>query len=80
MLMNLYSWVMVVLGVMGATGTDTVHLHFEIRKSTNVNVNSQGVYISLKAAFENWWALSAQSLQDNWVDLGAIYGYSPSAP
>jgi RHS repeat-associated protein len=70
-----------ILGVMGETGTTGgVHLHFEIRKSANVNVDSQGDYSSLKAAYENWWALSAQSLQDNWVDLGEIYGDAPSAP
>ncbi|MCB2160576.1 peptidoglycan DD-metalloendopeptidase family protein [bacterium] len=55
------------IGEMGSSGTDSVHLHFEVRKETNVNSN-YGV------GGMTWWPSSLDAMHANFVDLSSIFG------
>ncbi|MCB8920661.1 MAG: peptidoglycan DD-metalloendopeptidase family protein [Ardenticatenaceae bacterium] len=68
-----------VIGTMGNTngqGVNNVHLHFEIRTATNVNLDPEAA----NPFMGNYWADSNADLHDNWIDLGPIYGYHDQYP
>lgn len=68
------------IGLMGNTPFGSVHLHFEVRKSANVNLDDQGRYSSFPTSAGSWWADTYGELRSNWVDLGPKYGYDYKYP
>ena len=61
------------IGQMGQTGTDNVHLHFEVRKSQNLSLGQVNPLSN-----NNYWGFRSPEWRDDFVDLGQIYGYSSS--
>ncbi|MFQ5580921.1 MAG: M23 family metallopeptidase, partial [Nitrospiria bacterium] len=55
---------------MGSTVNTSVHLHFEIRRATNVDLSQDHPF-----AGQIYWPSSLQELRANFVDLGPIFGY-----
>lgn len=68
------------IGEMGNTATGNVHLHFEVRKAMNVNLNEHGNYASFPRSIQSYWANSANELHQSWVDLGLRFGYYDQKP
>ena len=58
------------IATMGDTGTESVHLHFEIRRSTNVDLDARHPFIG-----RVYWPSTARQLKACFVDLGPVFGY-----
>jgi murein DD-endopeptidase MepM/ murein hydrolase activator NlpD len=65
------------IGTMGNTGTNIVHLHFEVRKATNVNL-ATGVADPVQG--RRWWATTEEQFRQDFVDLGPVFGYHNDFP
>jgi murein DD-endopeptidase MepM/ murein hydrolase activator NlpD len=59
------------IGAMGESGTNNIHLHFEVRKATNVDLTQDNPFQG-----QVWWPQTWTSLTSNFVNLGVIYGYA----
>ena len=74
------------LGLMGNTPGPargqhlSVHLHFEVRKPAGVNLNIDGIYLSLPTDPDSYWADTYDELRINRVDIRPLIGYSWTYP
>ena len=59
------------IATMGNTGTGPVHLHFEIRRSTNVDVGARHPVIA-----HVYWPANVRQLRSFFVDLGPVFRYA----
>jgi RHS repeat-associated protein len=59
------------IGAMGQSGTDNIHLHFEVRKPTNVDLTQDNPFQE-----QVWWPQTWTALTSNFVNLGVVYGYA----
>jgi murein DD-endopeptidase MepM/ murein hydrolase activator NlpD len=71
------------IGTMGSTPVNSdnwIHLHYEVRTEANVNLDTDGTYLSLPTSATSYWADSLDDLLLNWIDLGPRFGYSTNYP
>src|SRR5690606_31284320 len=61
------------IATMGNSGTSIVHLHFEIRQATNVDLDATNPFVS-----QTYWPSTVTQLNANFVDLGSVFGYHNS--
>jgi murein DD-endopeptidase MepM/ murein hydrolase activator NlpD len=61
------------IATMGNSGTGTVHLHFEIRRATNIDLGADNPFVT-----QMYWPSTVTELRRNFVDLGPVFGYHSS--
>lgn len=61
------------IGTMGQSGTNNVHLHFEVRKAVNVDLSQDNPFHA-----KVWWPRTPTELSNNFLNLGPIFGYDAS--
>jgi murein DD-endopeptidase MepM/ murein hydrolase activator NlpD len=61
------------IATMGQTGTNNIHLHFEVRQATNVDLGDPNPFVS-----QTYWPATVTELNANYVNIGPIFGYHNS--
>ena len=68
------------IGLMGKTGADSVHLHFEARTQAGMGPQPETGF-NFPFSHDYFWAKGRDSLQTFWVDISSRFGgYDPYLP